>query len=201
MCIYSKVASAGFLQSSAHRGIHREWEMKWIVRLVVVAALLYGGQSAFQQIRLAHERYEIRKEVQAQLNALPVAKRRAAALELYLNFYWSGASLLPSVCRKEGIDLTDYAKAYTDRYAGEHDRVQAAYRSVGGSEQALVAALSASSTTTDALKKGLLRAASLTQGESMVDGCRAILAKKEKVLDRMNFPEAFPYVWGIADVR
>jgi hypothetical protein len=84
------------------------------------------------------------------------------------------------VCRKEGIDLTDYAKAYTDRYAGEHDRVQAAYRSVGGSEQALVAALSASSTTTDALKKGLLRAASLTQGESMVDGCRAILAKKRE---------------------
>jgi hypothetical protein len=152
-------------------------------------------------VRLAHERHEIREQVQAQLDALPVAKRRTAALELYLSFYWSGASLLPSVCRKEGVDLTDYAKAYTDRYADEHDRVHAAYRSVGGSEQTLVAAISASSTTSDALKKGLLRAASLTHGESMVDGCRAVLAKKEKVLDRMNFPEAFPYVWGIADVR
>jgi hypothetical protein len=47
----------------------------------------------------------------------------------------------------------------------------------------------------------LLRAANLSQGDSMVDGCRAVLAKKDKVLDKMNFPEAFPYVWSVADVR
>jgi hypothetical protein len=114
---------------------------------------------------------------------------------------WSGANLLPAVCKKEGIDLSDYANAYVDRYVAEHDRVHSAYRSVGSSEQALIAAISSGSTSSDALKKALLRAANLSQGDSIVDGCRAVLAKKDKVLDKMNFPEAFPYVWSVADVR
>jgi hypothetical protein len=67
--------------------------------------------------------------------------------------------------------------------------------------RAAIAAISSSSTTGDALKKTLLRAANLSQGsDSMVDGCRALLTKKEKVLDTMNFREAFPYVWSVADV-
>jgi hypothetical protein len=175
--------------------------MKWIFRFAVVAILVYGGQAAFRQASLAHERYEARKLMKEQIDALPVAQRRTAALEIYLAFYWSGANLLPAVCKNEGIDLSDYAKAYADRYVAEHDRVHAAYRSVGGSEQALIAAISSGTTSSDALKKGLLRAANLSQGDSTIDGCRAVLAKKDKVLDKMNFPEAFPYVWSVADVH
>lgn len=173
--------------------------MKWIFRLVVLVIVVYGGQAALRQITLAHERYEARQHVQAQLDALPVAQRRKAALEVYLSFYWSGANLLPAVCRKEGIDLSDYARNYANRYAAEHDRVRAAYSRLGGSEQALINALSADSS--DTMKKALLRAADISQsGDSMADGCRAILKKQDKILDRMNFPEALPYVWSVADV-
>jgi hypothetical protein len=173
--------------------------MKWIFRFVVLVIVVYGGQAAFRQIGLAHERYETRKQIQAQIEALPAAQRRTAALEVYLAFYWSGANLLPGVCKKEGIDLSDYAKAYADRYATEHDRVRAAYRSIGGSEQALIAVISAGSG--DTVRKALLRAADISQsGDSITDGCRAILKKQEKVLDKMNFPEAFPYVWSVAAV-
>src|ERR1700754_2370491 len=170
--------------------------MKWIFRVAVLAIIVYGGQAAFRQASLAHERYEARKQMQAQIEALPPAQRRTVALEIYLSFYWSSANLLPSICKKEGIDLSDYAKAYADRYAAEHDRVRTAYRSVGGSEQALIAAISTGSG--DTMRKALLRAADISHsGDSMADGCRAILKKQEKVLDKMNFPEAFPYVWGI----
>lgn len=108
---------------------------------------------------MAHERYEARKQIKEQIDSLPVAQRRTAALEIYLAFYWSGANLLPAVCKKEGVDLSVCA-----------------------------------------LRKGLLRAANLSQGDSTVDVCRAVLAKQNKVLDKMNFPEAFPYVWSVAAV-
>jgi hypothetical protein len=174
--------------------------VKWIFRFVVLVIVIYGGQTAFRQISLAHERYELRKQVQAQIEALPAAQQRAAALGFYLGFYWAGSNLLPAVCKKEGIDLSDYQRAHADRYAAEHDRVRAAYRSVGGSEQAVISAVSAGSS--DVFKKALLRATDMSHsGDSMADGCRAILKKQDKVLDRMNFAEAFPYVWSVADVR
>lgn len=58
--------------------------MEWIFPIVVVDIAVYDSQAAVRQASLARERHEARKQLQAQMEAFPVAQRRAAALSVYL---------------------------------------------------------------------------------------------------------------------
>lgn len=175
--------------------------MKWIFRIVALGIVIYAGQLAFHSVVQAHMRYEARKEIKAQLDALPAAQRRAGALALYLGFYWGNARLIPGVCKEEGIDLSDYASAFIDRNAADYSRVRSTFRGMGGSEQALLTAMTANGAARNTVTKVFVRADLSRGSDTMADGCRALLKRKDQVLKSMDFRDMFPYVWDVAEVQ
>jgi hypothetical protein len=166
----------------------------WLAVIVLTGCVaIYALGSATHAYRLA----QLRKPVDDGLKAMPEAKRQGVAVELSMGFYIANAAMLPDLCKAEGVDLTGYVHDFTQRYSADYDNARTVYTRLGGVESMLVADIHSATNTRGTFEHIVGTVAGLHGDKAhRADDCRSILARKDKIVDEMNFRELFPYAWG-----
>jgi hypothetical protein len=170
--------------------------MNGIVRIVVLVPIAFGLYAGYQKVRMAYDRHELDKGATASIDKLPPGQQRIGSMAAYLGFYWANDTLLPSLCREQGIDLQTYSTAFHERYAQDHDRVHDAFRAQGQSERQLTTAMSGLSEPRTAFV-GMLEMIGGRYGKdaTVAQGCAVVQKRQDIALDFMNFEGLFPTVW------
>jgi hypothetical protein len=170
--------------------------MKGIVRIVVLALIAFGLYAGYQKARMAYDRHELDKGATASIDKLPPGQQRIGSMAAYLGFYWANDTLLPSLCREQGVDLQTYSTAFHERYAQDHDRVHDAFRAQGQSERQLATAMSGLREPRTAFV-ALLEKIGDRYGKdaTVAQGCAVVQKRQDIALDFMNFEALFPTVW------
>lgn len=176
--------------------------MKWIIRVGVVALILFGLNNVLHRVMRKYEAHKVDVASVERIDKLPAGQQRPAALALYLSFFWGNANLLPAMCREQGVDLSSYSLAFRQRYSDEHTQARDALATFGHSEQSLIAAVASNPEPRSAFTAMLKKVGhDVGKGESVVEGCHAFERKQAEVLDFMDFRELLPAVWQRTELR
>ncbi|QDE37932.1 hypothetical protein FIV34_01315 [Luteibacter pinisoli] len=176
--------------------------MKWIIRVGVVALILFGLNNVLHRVMRKYEMHKLDVVSAERIDKLPADQQRTAALAVYLSFFWGNTTLLPAMCKEQGVDLSSYSLAFKERYSDGHSQAREALTRLGHSEQALIAAVASTPEPRSAFTAMLKKIGNdVGKGDSVVEGCHALEHKQADMLDFMNFREIFPTVWQRTELR
>ena len=173
--------------------------MKWTFRLAIAAVVLCAVFAGLPRATEAYRKHKAEKQVAAQLAPLPPERRKQLALTTYLVFFWGNAALLPTICKEQGVDITNYSRAYAESEADPHAKASAAFEATGQSEQALIATVGSNATARERFQSILAAIGKARDGDA-TEGCRTIQQAPEKVLARMQFRELQPTMWAATEI-
>jgi hypothetical protein len=131
-----------------------------------------------------------------QLSSAPESKRPTLAAAQFVGYYYVNGTVMPDVCRAQGVDIGGFASAFRNEHTSEHARATSLIQAAGYSEQQITNSLAANQAQMHGVIEQTLRDMASRAGKSSIkDGCTLISEHGDVIANALKASAANPIMW------